>query len=582
MLFLVHSDINASTIRNSLGMPEYSYYFVLKSYVPALQELGRVVFLDNPTTEADQLYDAARRDGEDCVFICFAPPHRAPVDLRCPTLCVFAWEFNNLPDEGWENEPRNDWRFVFARHGRTITLSSYTEQVVKQIMGADFPVRAIPVPVFGRPGVRPEDIVPRDPPLPHAPRSLRLGCTVIDSHYYEIGAETFVNCSPAEYIQVPNWHGDKVELSFRLGTEESGLVGGFYEPESWGIWSRIAAPWVILPFRIKGRYRLGVELTAYGQNVGRTIQIEVAGQAFPLTLTGDFAWNDFVFDFTPSTSLIQFSRLDTSGLPNSHDPRGMGIGLRNIRLERVEPLLAAATEVPAPSDRPPLEISLDGVVYTSVFNPGDDRKNWLDMLSAFCFAFRDEPRATLLLKMTHHSLGSFIGQFHYMLQRIGNVKCRIVILHGFLDDDSYRQLIDVSTYCVNTSRCEGLCLPLMEFMSLGIPAVSPRHTAMLDYVDTDNTFVIDSGVEPGIWPHDPRALLRTLRYRIDWRSLVDAYQSSFRVALEEPARYRRMSERAQAAQLEFCGHDTVREKLAAFFVTSSVTSASVVTAGAKA
>ena len=574
MLFLVHSDYNASNIRNSLGMPEYSYYFVLKSYVAVLEELGRVIFLEDPATEADRHFDTTRQSGEDCVFICFAPPHRAPVDLRCPTVCVFAWEFSNLPDEGWDGEPRNDWRFVLARHGRTISLSSYTEQVVKQIMGADFPVRAIPVPVYGKAGSGPQDIVPREPPSPQQQRSLQLNCTVIDNRFYEISAETFVNRTPAEYVQMPDWHGQSAVLNFQLGSAESGLLGGFYEPEPWGIWSRIAAPWVMLPFRTSGRYRLGVELTSYGPNVGRTIQIEVGGHVQPLPLTGDYAWNEFEFEFDAGTYLIRFAGLDTGGIPNARDPRGMGIGLRSMRLERISPPLpepAPATDTPAARPGPPLEIPLDGIVYTSVFNPGDDRKNWGDMLSAFCYAFRDEPRAILVLKMTHHSLGSFLGQFHYLMQRIGTVKCRVVILHGFLDDEAYQALVDASTYCVNTSRCEGLCLPLMEFMSLGIPAVSPRHTAMLDYVNADNTFIVASSAEPGIWPHDPRALLRTLRQRIEWRSLVDAYRESFRVALEEPDRYRRMSARAQAAQLAFCSHDTVHRKLAEFFNIAEAT-----------
>lgn len=560
MLFLVHSDINAGNIRNSLGMPEYSYYFVLKAYLEVLEALGTVIQLADPASEADRHYDAARARGEDCVFLCFAPPHRAPVELRCPTLCVFAWEFSNIPDMPWDGDARNDWRFVLKCHGRTITLSSYTEQVIRDIMGADFPVRAIPVPVYNKETRQLADIVARVPAL--APRTLTPGCTIVDSRCYEIGVDTFVNRTPAAYLQVPEWQGETATLNFKAGSNESGLVGGFYEPEPWGIWSRIGAPWVMLPFRTRGRCKLAVEVTSYGPNVGRTIEIEVGGQVRPLPLSGDFAWNEYEFDFADDTRLIRFAGLDTAGIPNARDPRGMGIGLRSMRIERLgaTPAAAAVSETQAP-----VQIALDGVVYTSVFNPGDDRKNWGDMLTAFCHAFRDEPRAVLLLKMTHHALGSFLGQFHYLLQRIGPVQCRILILHGFLDDDAYRQLVDASTYCVNTSRCEGLCLPLMEFMSLGIPAVSPRHTAMLDYVNADNTFIVASSAEPGIWPHDPRALLHTLRSRIDWRSLVDAYRASFRVALEEPARYQRMSEQAQAAQLAFCAHDTVRSKLAAFF-----------------
>lgn len=566
MLFLVHSNINAGTIRHKLGMPEYSYYFVLKPYLEVLGELGRVVFLDDPATEADRHFDAAQQNGEGCVFLCFAPPHRAPVDLRCPTVCVFAWEFSDIPNEVWDNEPRNDWRFVFSRHGRAITLSSYTEDVVKRSMGEDFPVRAIPVPVYGKQTRQLSDIVARTPM--HATRTLSLGCTVIDSNFYEIGAETFFNRSPADYVDVPVWHEQSITLTFNLDTLESGLLGGFYQPEPWGAWSRIAAPWIMLPFRVNGRYRLGVELAAYGPNVGRTIEIKVGGQSHPLPLADSFVWSDFEFDFDTDTRLIQFSGLDTGGIPNGPDPRSMGIGLRGMRLERVSPMVAETwPDKPADATAPrsPLQIPLDGIVYTSIFNPATGRKNWGDMLTAFCYAFRDEPRATLLLKMTHYSLYSFLGKFHYLLQCIGTIKCRIVILHGYLDEDGCRQLINISTYCLNTSHGEGLCLPLMEYMSDGIPAVSPRHTAMFDYVNADNAFIVESGVEPSVWPHDPRALLRTLHYRIDWHSLVKAYRESFHVALEDPARYRRMSEQAQVAQFKFCSHDTVRSKLAAFF-----------------
>ena len=43
-------------------------------------------------------------------------------------------------------------------------------------------------------------------------------------------------------------------------------------------------------------------------------------------------------------------------------------GLRALRLERL-----AATGEAVPVEVPPLPLKLDGVVYTSVFNPGDGR-----------------------------------------------------------------------------------------------------------------------------------------------------------------------------------------------------------------
>lgn len=57
------------------------------------------------------------------------------------------------------------------------------------------------------------------------------------------------------------------------------------------------------------------------------------------------------------------------------------------------------------------------------------------------------------------------------------------MVHGFLSDKSYRKLIHATSFFVNASSGEGLCLPLMEFMACGVPAIAPNRTAMADYVD---------------------------------------------------------------------------------------------------
>jgi glycosyltransferase involved in cell wall biosynthesis len=117
---------------------------------------------------------------------------------------------------------------------------------------------------------------------------------------------------------------------------------------------------------------------------------------------------------------------------------------------------------------------------------------------------------------------------------------------------------------LNTSHGEGQCLPLMEFMSCGKPAVSPRNTAMVDYIDHDNAFVIDSQTEPTFWPHDPRQAVRALRYRLDWGSLVEALHESYHVAQHDPARYVRMAAHAKDSLEQFCSSSVVRRRLQAF------------------
>ena len=42
MIILVNSKITCSSIQSSLGKPEYSYYFLLKQFMPALEHFAQV------------------------------------------------------------------------------------------------------------------------------------------------------------------------------------------------------------------------------------------------------------------------------------------------------------------------------------------------------------------------------------------------------------------------------------------------------------------------------------------------------------------------------------------------------------
>jgi glycosyltransferase involved in cell wall biosynthesis len=208
---------------------------------------------------------------------------------------------------------------------------------------------------------------------------------------------------------------------------------------------------------------------------------------------------------------------------------------------------------------------LDGVIYTSVFNPGDGRKNWEDMLSAFCVTFREVEDATLVLKLTHHDAEEALSDILHHLYKNQSYRCRIVLIHGYLADADYEQLVQATSYVVNTSYGEGQCLPLMEFMSCGKPAVAPRTTAMIDYLDADNAFLIDSTEELTAWPHDPRRAFRTLRYVTDWTSLCRAYRASYDVAKNDAGRYAQMSGHAVASLEKFCSQATAEQRLKGFF-----------------
>jgi glycosyltransferase involved in cell wall biosynthesis len=208
-----------------------------------------------------------------------------------------------------------------------------------------------------------------------------------------------------------------------------------------------------------------------------------------------------------------------------------------------------------------VSLHLQGIIYTSVFNPGDPRKNWEDLLKGFIWAFRKLEDVTLVLKIIYHDFEEARGTVTDEIFKLMPFKCRIVILHGYLNDHEYTKLIRATTYVVNTAHGEGQCLPLMEYMSAGKPAIAPAHTAMEDYISKDNAFVVQSSVERTHWPHDPRYALRTMRYRINWESLYHAYLESYQVAKNDPVRYSRMSKCAVESLKKYCSQAVVKERL---------------------
>ncbi len=419
MIFLIHSETESGNIVENLGVPEYSYYFVLKEFRPLLEELGIVVALSDPEQEADRIWDNAVRHGQDCVFLTFSPPHRSFIPARCPTIPVFAWEFDTLPTETWEDEPRHDWRSVLRQTGRAITHSKLAVATTKASMGQDFPVISLPAPVW-------DNFAP----------------------IYDAAASAVA------------------------------------EP------SRIA---------VRGR----------------------------------------VFD-TRALDLTPFS---------SAGQRLLG-----------PPSLPAE----AGTKKTQHELVLDGVIYSSVFCPVDGRKNWFDMLCGFCLALRDVEDATLVLKLTHFDCDVAVYAMLGDLAKLQPFRCRVVLIDGYLPDADYVRLAALSSYTVNTSHAEGQCLPLMEYMSAGKPAIAPAHTGMADYITPANAFVLTSTYEPATWPHDPRQAFRTRRHRIDFESLLAAYRESYDVAKQQPARYAQMAAAAHSGLKEHCSRRKIQAGLQQF------------------
>jgi glycosyltransferase involved in cell wall biosynthesis len=414
-LILVHCATRENLIEACLGEPEYSYYFVLKAYLPVLRSLGEVRQIDHPATEVDSIYLSAAEQGRYCVFLDFCPPQLLELELKCPTVPVFAWEFENIPNEVWDNDLRQDWRYSLGRAGWAITHSSHTVANVRDHVRTGFPIISAPAPV-------------------------------------------------------------------------------------WDQYSRLSSG------------RRGAKISD------------------PVTLRVE---KGYVVD----TREID---LEAFGLQDSED------------------------SVNRASKQVPCDLELNGVIYTSVLNPVDGRKNWMDQFWTFCWAFKDNPDATLVIKITHREPEEALGVLIYDLYKLAPFSCRVVAISGFLSDQDYEKLASCTTYAVNSSHGEGQCLPLMEYMSSGAPAIAPRHTGLLDYIEDTNTFVIETSLEPSHWPQDPRHYYRTMRHRLDWESMLNAYLESFSTVTDSPAEYEKMSRCAISSLQSHCSQRRVRDTLEEF------------------
>lgn len=563
MIFILYSAIDDTNIGDQLGQPEYSYFFVLRGFQQALEQLGEVHVIADTGEALDALLAAVRaRDIpiEKVLLLCFSPPHKAPVDLPCPTLTVLAWEFDTIPDAPWGGDPRNDWRTVFANHGRVISLSSYSTAAIKKAMGESFQVATIPVPVWDQfEHLRKQ--LPRRPVQESA--AIRIQGMTVDSSEFDLSKEALAPAGIAG-DQAGSWQGQPIHLSFSYIDPGSTLLSGFYAPEQWGAWSRTSNPSITLPYQVKGKLEMSLHAIGYGHNVGKEVLVCMGSQTRPIKLGDSLQGYTVDFELNEAAHSVRFASLDTSPVAGVEDRRTMAIGLRSVTIRLQQAQDGKDAEVISAEEI--AQVRLDGVVYTSVFNPSDGRKNWEDIVTAFVWSMRDNEDATLVLKMSNTDPSSFLSKIYSAFSRLAPFKCRILVIHGYLDDDNFQQLIASTSYYVSASHCEGLCLPLMEFLSCGKPAITPAHTAMADYIDESIAFTVDAGIENNVWPHDPREKFQTACYRIDWESLLAGYRESYRVAKNEPKRYKKMSDKAIKQLRDYSSVASVKSQLRKFLL----------------
>ena len=393
---------------------------------------------------------------------------------------------------------------MLARQGGGITLSTHTARAIRKSMGNDFPVLVLPTPLWENFA----DIRSQHTSVPvNEGSTLAIKGCIFDTRTLGLSADALIPDPPT--------------------AEELAALEALKPP----------------PLTLKRRFVIARHyLHMWRRDLGKALPIPVHRTHF----LSQWYWEGI-------RDLLSYSahaRL-AARMPTIAGPQTMAVP---------EP---PPREWPDTSTQ--VEIEVDGVVYVTVFNPRDGRKNWHQLITAFCWAFRETDDATLVLKITQNDLSSYYDELMTLLAQLSPFACRVVVMHGYLDDSQFARLYAAASYYVNASRCEGLCLPLMEFMASGKPVIAPDHTAMEDYIDERVAFVVKSSEELTIWPQDTRIIYRTLRYRPDWGSLKTAYENSYRMAKAQPLEYQRMSRAATERMHNYCAFAPVQKRLADFF-----------------
>lgn len=266
-------------------------------------------------------------------------------------------------------------------------------------------------------------------------------------------------------------------------------------------------------------------------------------------------------------------------------PLGFRQRARNAYRNRVQPYLprgihrclaAGRRAVVGVRQSPPVEsyplpyqpqegLELSGVVYTSIFNPFDERKNWQDLLEAFLRALGDKQDATLVLKLAVSQRTMLHGLhvlFCHYQQLCLKHRAKVAVVAAYLSDEQMLDLTRGSAFYLNASSAEGACLPLQNYLAAGRPAIAPDHTAMADYIDADAAFVLDSRREPTHWPWDAERRPATSWNRVDRRSLERQLKTSYEIARGDSRRYRAMARCGRERMHDLASAERVWPRLA--------------------
>lgn len=110
------------------GYAHYSYGFAMESFLDVVKDKERILGTTSYPFDMGVVKNITRKS-ENPVSISFLPPDVSLFAPRSKNICVFAWEFDKLPNKSVGNNGifKKDYAKTLKRYDSVITLSSYSK-----------------------------------------------------------------------------------------------------------------------------------------------------------------------------------------------------------------------------------------------------------------------------------------------------------------------------------------------------------------------------------------------------------------------------------------------------------------------
>src|SRR5438132_4114125 len=143
---VVSSVFTEDQMAAKLGREAYSYRFVYGAFEPLLRRWAPTFEITRPESRLHYTLSRARQQGLEPIHLSFLPLHLMYVGQGVPNIAVPAWEFPDIPNTDFQNNPRNNWLRIANQLSLIVTLCQMTRNAFLRA-GVKPPVHVVPVPI---------------------------------------------------------------------------------------------------------------------------------------------------------------------------------------------------------------------------------------------------------------------------------------------------------------------------------------------------------------------------------------------------------------------------------------------------